>query len=62
MIHLTPEQRQALWEVSSEGIGRIDHVIQQIRQVNPHAFHTNETLAGRMFHHEPKPYVPLMDS
>ena len=58
MIRFTPDQREALWAVSSDDIASIDQVVRQIRQANPQAFHTRKTLSERTFFHSPGYGVP----
>ncbi|CAE6845224.1 hypothetical protein R75461_07218 [Paraburkholderia nemoris] len=52
-MYLTRKERQALRDVVARGDGSLDEVIWQIRQINPDAFHSADTLPGRRFHHQP---------
>jgi hypothetical protein len=62
-MYLTRQERQALRDASAGINGPLDHIVAGIRQTNPQAFHTKETLSERVFYHEPKnnePYKAYM--
>ncbi|MCI0151924.1 hypothetical protein KNO81_39490 [Paraburkholderia sediminicola] len=57
-MYLNPQERQALRDASIGGIVAIRQLVAQLKQVNPQAFHTEQTLATRMFFHGPPPSTP----
>ncbi len=62
----TPEHRQQLSDAAAVGapgsddrIRAIDLVTERMRAENPGAFHTAESLAARMFWHQPSHELPM---
>jgi len=51
-ILLTQEQREALLN-SSERVGGLERAIHELQGANPGAFHTDATLAQRIFFDQP---------
>ncbi|SAK96532.1 hypothetical protein AWB77_05623 [Caballeronia fortuita] len=65
-MFLTSDQRIALMETAvlqqdaDSRMAAIDALIAVLRQQNPNAFHTNVTLAQRVFYHEPDSDIPYL--
>jgi hypothetical protein len=57
-MYLTLLQRQDLREASAEGIKAVERQIELLQKANPQAFHTEQTLPLRIFHHEPPRPIP----
>jgi chemotaxis response regulator CheB len=57
-MKLTAIQQADLIGASNGGVDRIDAVIQKLKEECPNAFHTNTTLATRVFVHRPAAETP----
>lgn len=55
-MHLPRHQRQLMQRTDS-----LDNLIEQIREENPAALHTSETLSERVFFHQPAREIPHAD-
>jgi hypothetical protein len=55
---LDHRQRVILMRAAHCGIRAIDGAIRAIKDENPSAFHSNETLRSRIFYHEPPAHTP----
>lgn len=55
---LRADLRAVLTSAAAAGSGEIKAVLALIRQANPEAFHTQETLAGRVFLDQPIRDIP----
>jgi hypothetical protein len=57
-MYLTLQERRIL-QLSATGSNQApERTAAEIRAANPEAFHTNETLPERVFHHKPRGNVP----
>lgn len=55
---LDPFQRAALMNAVKCGIRGINGAIQMLKDECPNAFHTDDTLASRIFYHRPPDHTP----
>jgi hypothetical protein len=55
---LEQRQRVALMHAARRGIRAIDGAIGVIKDENPNAFHTTNTLRTRVFFHKPADHTP----
>lgn len=52
-MYLTRKQRNTLKVAASEGIRAINKHVSRLRTENPGAFHSADSLCGRVFYHKP---------
>jgi hypothetical protein len=57
-MNLSEIQQANLIDASKAGVGRIDGVVRKLKRECPNAFHTNKTLAFRVFYHKPLGETP----
>jgi hypothetical protein len=51
-------QRADLIDAARRGVSGINRTIQKLKRECPQAFHTDDTLASRIFYHRPPEHTP----